>query len=70
MFFLSSVGSGFWEVFLSLVAMFMAVFVAMPFHEFAHAYVAKKEGDYTATACKRCTLRGFSHMDWSGFFLM
>lgn len=70
MLFLSGLGSSFWEVALGIIALLMAVFIAIPFHEFAHAFVAKKEGDYTATACKRCTLAAFAHMDWSGFLMM
>jgi Zn-dependent protease len=70
MLFLSGLGSGFIDVLFGLIALIMAVFVAIPFHEFAHAYAAKREGDYTATACKRCTLRGLAHVDWSGFLLM
>lgn len=70
MLFLSWLGSGFAEVILGLVALIMAVLVAIPFHEFAHAYAAKLEGDYTATACKRCTLNGLAHMDFAGFLLM
>ena len=49
------------------VAYIMALFVAMPFHEFAHAFVAKKEGDYTATALRRCTLAPHAHIDMKGF---
>lgn len=70
MLFLSGLGSGFSEVFLAIIALLMAVFVAIPFHEFAHAYAAKRQGDYTATACKRCTLRGLAHVDWTGFLMM
>ena len=70
MLFLSGLGSGFMDVFLAIIALMMAVFVAIPFHEFAHAFAAKKQGDYTATACKRCTLKGLSHVDWTGFLMM
>lgn len=52
------------------VAYIMALFIAMPFHEFAHAWVAKKEGDYTATALKRCTLAPHAHIDPIGFLFL
>lgn len=53
-----------------LVAYVMALFIAMPFHEFAHAFVAKKEGDYTATALKRCTLAPLAHVDIRGLICL
>ena len=55
---------------LGIVALFMAIAIAIPFHEFAHAFVAKKQGDYTAVAYKRCTLKALSHFDLSGFIMM
>lgn len=53
-----------------LIAYVMALFVAMPFHEFAHAYAAKREGDYTATALKRCTLAPLAHVDIKGLICL
>ena len=70
MIFFSQLGSGALDVILGLVALLMALFIAIPFHEFAHAYVAKKEGDYTAVACKRCTPAAFAHFDIIGFLMM
>ena len=60
----------FLPLFIYVVAYTMALFVAMPFHEFAHAFAAKKEGDYTATALKRCTLKAISHIDISGLICL
>ena len=60
----------FLDLLIYLVAYIMALFVAMPFHEFAHAYVAKKEGDYTATALKRCTLAPLAHVDIKGLIFL
>lgn len=57
-------------LFLSLLAMVMALFVAMPFHEFAHAAAAKHEGDYTAVAYKRYTLAFHKHFDAKGFIFL
>lgn len=56
--------------FLYVIATCMALFVAMPAHEFAHAAAAKHEGDYTAVAYKRYTLAFHRHFDWSGFLFL
>ncbi|MBQ7467171.1 MAG: site-2 protease family protein [Clostridia bacterium] len=53
-----------------LLGFFAALLICMPFHEFAHAFVAYKEGDYTARAMKRYTLAPFAHIDLSGFLLL
>jgi len=52
------------------IAYIMALFVAMPFHEFAHAFAAKMEGDYTAVALKRYTLAPLAHVDVKGIFFL
>lgn len=70
MIFLGQLSSGFLEVILGLVALLMALFVAIPFHEFAHAWAAKTQGDYTAVAYKRCTPAALAHFDLAGFFMM
>lgn len=70
MLFFNQLGSGFLEVVLGIVALLMALFIAIPFHEFAHAWVAKKEGDFTASAQKRCTPEAFAHFDAYGFLMM
>ena len=46
------------------------LFIVMPAHEFAHAFVAKKQGDYTAYYNKRCTLAPFAHIDARGFLCL
>ena len=61
---------GFIYSLLSLVAMVMALFVAMPFHEFAHAAAAKHEGDFTAVAYRRYTLAFHKHFDFKGFLFL
>ena len=53
-----------------LIAFFSALLISMPFHEFAHAYVACKEGDYTARAMRRYTLAPFAHIDLKGLLLL
>ena len=70
MLFASNLQSGFGDFFISIIATLMALFVAMPFHEFAHALAARREGDYTATACGRFTLAPHAHFDWRGFLFL
>jgi Zn-dependent protease len=53
-----------------ILAYVMALFVAMPFHEFAHAFAAKREGDYTAVALKRYTLAPLAHIDIKGLVFL
>ena len=70
MIFLDQLGSGLTETLLGIVALLMALAVAIPFHEFAHAWVAKTQGDHTASAYKRCTPAALAHFDISGFLMM
>ncbi len=70
MIFLRQLSPEFIKTVLGIVALLMALFIAIPFHEFAHAFVAKTQGDYTAVAYKRCTPRAFVHFDFAGFFMM
>lgn len=58
------------EILISILSLVMALFVAMPFHEFAHAFMAKHEGDYTAVALKRYTLAPHAHFDLKGFIFL
>ena len=44
----SNIGIGLTDALISIFVMVMALFIAMPVHEFAHAVAAKHEGDYTA----------------------
>ena len=53
-----------------LVAFLSALFISMPFHEFAHAHAALKEGDPTAKILKRYTLAPFSHIDAKGLVFL
>lgn len=63
--------SGIGYFFIILLAYFSALAVAVSFHEFAHAYVAMKQGDHTAKVYGRCTLAPHAHFDTKGFiFLM
>ena len=70
MVFFRQLSPDFIKTILGLIALLMALFVAIPFHEFAHAFVAKKQGDYTAVAYKRCTPAALVHFDIAGFLMM
>ena len=52
------------------VAFISALFICMPFHEFAHAHAALKEGDLTSKALKRYTLAPFAHIDFMGLIML
>lgn len=70
MLFPANISTNFLIILLYLVATVMALFVAMPFHEFAHAFAAKREGDFTAVAYGRYTLAPHAHFDWKGFLFL
>ncbi len=53
------------EILLSLPA----VFLAISFHEFAHAFTADKLGDDTPRKQGRLTLAPLAHVDWTGLIL-
>lgn len=53
-----------------IFAYIMALCIAMSFHEFSHAFIAKTQGDYTATALKRCTLAPHAHIDIKGLICL
>ena len=48
----------------------VALFLALPMHEFAHAFVAHKLGDNTAKDMGRLSLNPFHHLDWVGSIMM
>jgi Zn-dependent protease len=55
-----------------ILGMFLAISIAVSFHEWAHAFVAYKLGDPTAKNMGRLTLDPFKHIDLLGiiFFLI
>lgn len=53
-----------------LVGYMVLVLVILPFHEFAHAYVAHKCGDDTAKWNGRMTLNPFAHLDLWGTLML
>lgn len=56
------------EIIVTLASIIAVFFVFIP-HEFAHAFVAYKNGDGTAKMCGRLTLNPIKHIDPIGFIL-
>ena len=54
----------------SLLLTLPGVFIALTFHEFAHAYAADKLGDYTPRRQCRLNLNPLSHIDPFGFVML
>ncbi|HBF86583.1 MAG TPA: site-2 protease family protein [Clostridiales bacterium] len=52
------------------LANFAAILIAIPFHEFAHAFAAVRCGDMTPKFSGRYTLNPFAHFDPLGFLMM
>jgi len=50
----------------TIIGYILAIFIAMSFHEFAHAYIAYKQGDDTARLKGRLTLNPLAHLDLFG----
>ena len=48
------------------LAYIIAILFALTFHEFAHAFIAYKNGDNTAKMLGRMTLNPFKHIDLLG----
>ena len=59
-------GATFTSVVIHILASLLVIFVTMPFHEFAHAFVATKLGDRTARWQGRLTLNPLAHIDYIG----
>ena len=55
---------------LMLLARVLALCVAIPFHELAHAFVSDKLGDHTARDAGRITLNPLKHIDPLGLLSM
>lgn len=64
-------GSFTWiDIVSSIVSSLIVIFVCLPFHEFAHAFIAVKLGDHTPKAYGRVTLNPFAHIDYLGALLI
>ncbi|MGN1227375.1 MAG: site-2 protease family protein [Christensenellales bacterium] len=57
-------------LFAVIVAYVLAIMIALSFHEFAHAFVAYKQGDDTAKLSGRMTLNPLAHLDPVGSVLL
>lgn len=55
---------------LSVLAFCFALMIALSFHEMAHAFAAKKNGDFTAKYAGRLTPNPFKHFDPIGIVMM
>ncbi len=55
---------------LQYVAIFIAIIIVMPAHEFAHAFAAVKSGDDTPKMSGRYTLNPFAHFDVVGILML
>lgn len=51
---------------LDYISVFIALMVVLPLHEFAHAFFAVKNGDFTPKLYGRYTLNPFAHFDIVG----
>ncbi len=60
----------FLELLIGFLSSVFVIFVTMPIHEWAHAFVAHKLGDNTAKYYGRLTLNPLAHMDWTGAVLV
>lgn len=55
---------------ISYLPFILMVIISLPFHEFAHGYIANKLGDDTAYYQGRLTLNPFAHLDLFGTLSM
>ena len=51
------------------ISIFLALIIVLPLHEFAHAFVAVKSGDYTPKIYGRYTLNPLAHFDTLGLIM-
>ena len=70
MIFFRQLSPDFIETILGLIALLMALFVAIPFHEFAHAFTAVKLGDDTPRLSGRLTINPMAHISPMGALMI
>lgn len=58
------------DLIVNLLARLFIIFCVLPFHEFAHAFVAQKFGDDTARLRGRLTLNPLAHVDPLGALMI
>ncbi|MBO5725898.1 MAG: site-2 protease family protein [Clostridia bacterium] len=56
----------FLTIVLYIISSLFVIFLILPIHEVAHAFIATKLGDPTARNMGRLTLNPFAHIDWIG----
>ncbi len=56
----------FYQVIAYVISALVVIFLTLPFHEFAHAYIADKMGDKTARYMGRLTINPMAHIDYWG----
>ena len=56
----------FYQVIAFVISALVVIFLTLPFHEFAHAYIADKMGDKTARYMGRLTINPMAHIDYWG----
>ena len=56
----------FTQIVMYILSALIVIFLTLPFHEFAHAFVADKLGDKTARYQRRLTLNPLAHIDYFG----
>ncbi len=60
-------GNGsFFSIVIHILAILMIIFLVLPFHEWAHAFVASKLGDTSIKYRGRLSLNPMSHIDYMG----
>lgn len=58
------------ELIIQVITFFLPFLFSLCFHEFAHAWTAKKFGDNTAEVMGRLTLNPLAHIDWLGTVIL
>ena len=58
------------DIFFNLLGRILAVIIALSIHEFAHGYIAYKNGDFTPKLYGRLTLNPLAHFDLLGTILL
>ena len=60
----------FMSVIVYIISSLLVIFLVLPFHEFAHGFVAYKLGDRTAKNSGRLSLNPIAHIDYMGAMLL
>ena len=55
------------EAILALLALVLIYLIALTFHEWAHSFIAYKQGDFTPKMAGRLSLNPAKHLDFWGF---